>query len=487
MDVNRKSIKVNAILNVLKSTMSVIFPLITYPYVLRVLGAEGIGKVNYSNSLISYFSMFAMLGISTYGVREGAKIRNSKAKINQFVREVFTINIISTLLSYCVLLFVIANVEKLKSYSVLIIIQSLTILFTTFGLDWINIIYEDYLFTTIRGFIIHIITLVVMILFIKSPEDYIYYALFTVISSGVICFTNWFYIRKYVHPSITIHPNFRKHIKPLLIMLSNGLAVSIYVNFDTTMLGWMCGDLEVGLYSVSVKIYTIIKNILIAIYAVSMSRLALYHGENRYIDFKNLYTKIWNSLTIILIPSGIGLFCVSDFAMLFMGGKEYLKATGSLQILAIALILAIYGGLVTAVFNNVMGKEKDNLIATIISAIINCCLNFIFIPFLGQYGAAITTLISECFVLCFCILKSKDIFSYLFISDIKKNITDASIGSILIICTNYFVRLICHDTVVQLLLVILIGSMSYFLFLILRKNETFMDLLFTVKNTIRKR
>ena len=170
------------------------------------------------------------------------------------------------------------------------------------------------------------------------------------------------------------------------------------MNFDTTMLGWIKGDADVGLYSIAVKIYTIIKGILVAIYAVSLPRLAGYVGQNAFIEYKQIFSRICNYLSLILIPTSVGILCLSNEIMLFMGGRDYIAASFSLQILSVALIFAIYGGLITAVLNITIGKEKENLIATFWGAIINFSLNLFFIPLWGINGAALTTLISELFV-----------------------------------------------------------------------------------------
>ena len=134
----KKSIGINMILNVLRQTLTVIFPLITYPYALRILGVVNIGKVNYGSSIITYFSMIASLGIGTYAVREGAKRKNEKQELSNFANQVFTINIISTLISYLILFFSLRYVGILTTYTKLILIQSLTIVFTTMGVDWIK-------------------------------------------------------------------------------------------------------------------------------------------------------------------------------------------------------------------------------------------------------------------------------------------------------------------------------------------------------------
>ena len=127
MNNKQKPLGLNAILNAIKSSLSILFPLIIYPYVFHVLHSENIGRVNFSSSIVSYFSMFAMLGVTQYAIREGAKIRNDKNGINKLASEIFTINVISTIDSYFLLAICVLFVGKLHSYSELILICSISI------------------------------------------------------------------------------------------------------------------------------------------------------------------------------------------------------------------------------------------------------------------------------------------------------------------------------------------------------------------------
>lgn len=483
----KKNLGINAILNVIKSGLSVLFPLITYPYALRVLGAEGIGKVSYSTSIISYFSLLAMLGVSTYGVREGAKIKHEPLKFSNFVNEIFTINMISTTVAYLALAITLSFVTKLKPYAPLIALQSVSIIFTTLGVDWINTVYEDFLLITVRSILMHIISLIMLFLFVKTSNDYYTYALLTIVGNIIVCVSNWFYIRRYARVRITLHPRISKHIKPLLIMFSNAIATSVYVNFDTTMLGWMQGDVVVGQYSVAVKVYGIIKGILAAIYAVAVPRLASYLGQGDASRYKKLYTDLWKYLTILLIPSGVGLGCLSREIMQFMGGAEYLSATLSLQILSLALVFAIYGGLTTAVLNITIGKEKDNLIATVLSAVINCLLNLIFIPLFSLHGAAVTTCISEAFVLVFCLVRNRNINQYLDIKALRIDFLDSIVGSFLIIGVAIGIKEWIGSWILRIVLIIITSIIVYGIYMVIRRNQSCLFLLNMAKKKVVNR
>ena len=479
----QKNIGVNAVLNVIKSGLSVIFPLITYPYAIRVLGAEGIGKVTYGNSIISYFALIAMLGVTTYAVREGSKCKDNKDEFVKFTNEVFTINIVFTVLAYVLLALGVTFASGFNDYKGLLFLQSISIILTTLGVDWINTVYEDFLFITIRSIIAHLLSLILLFIFVHKPEDYHLYALLTVTTNGLTCISNWFYCRKYAKVRITFHPNFSKHLKPLLILFVNAVAVSIYVNFDTTMLGWIKGDYYVGLYAVPVRIYTIVKSVMVAVYTVAIPRLAFYIGKNELDEYKKLYSEIWGYLALLLIPAGIGLICISEEIMLFMGGSEYLNATFSLQILSASLVISIFGGLVTSCLNVTLGREKHNLMATIMSAGINCGLNLIFIPVFNHYGAALTTLVSEAIVFFFCLYRIPEKKQYIDFTKVKVTTAHALIGSAVICIYSYTIKIFVSNSIYRVCAIIPGAIILYAIILLIIKDKYILDIMEKVKKT----
>jgi O-antigen/teichoic acid export membrane protein len=176
----KKSLGVNAFLNGLRSVLNLFFPLITFPYVSRVLSVSGIGIYNFSNTYVSYFILIAGLGIATYAVREGAKYRENKDKIDEFVSQIFSLNMIATIIAYLLLFASLIIFKNLHNYVSCILIFSLQILFTTLGTEWIYTIYEDYTYITVRSIIFKIISIILLFLLVKKPEDYLNYAAITV-------------------------------------------------------------------------------------------------------------------------------------------------------------------------------------------------------------------------------------------------------------------------------------------------------------------
>ena len=466
-----KSLGTNALLNAIKSSLSIIFPLVTYPYIFRVLHAEGVGKFTYANSIVSYFSLLAVLGINTYAVREGAKLREDKKKVEVFINQLFTINIISTVIAYILLFALLFFTNFLSNYKDIIFVLSLTMLFTTLSADWINTIYEDFLIITLRSIAIYAISLILIFVLIRDDEDVLLYSFITVFSGLITCLMNRIYCKRYARIRLTKTINYQTHLPPILFFFINNIAVNIYVNSDTTMIGYMIGDYYVGLYSIAVRIYSVIKALLAALYLATIPRLSSYIGSGEKEKFKSTFSNIVSLLSLVLLPASIGLIMVSKEIILIFGGTEYLASITTLRILSISLIGAIAGGAITMCLNVPFGYERINMYATMLSCIINVGLNFWLIPNMKQDGAAITTAISEFFVAIFCIINNKEIKDCIDLIMVKRNLKDSLIGCITVACVSFFVRRFVSSGIIKPLVTVVSASIVlYIIELILSKN-----------------
>lgn len=393
----RKSLKMNALLNVIRQCCVILFPMITFPYASRVLGAASYGKINFGLSIISYITLIAGLGINNYAIREGSRIKSMKKNFNLFVDEIFSLNIMSTVIAYFLLFGAILCWTKLHSYTGLLLIQSTVVLFTTIGAEWINIIYEDYIFITIRYIICQTLAVILMFLFVKDSADYVLYAITS--TSGIIFanIMNIIHIRKDLGIKIKFHlsKGIKKHVRPVFIMFSTSIASLIYINSDVTLLGLMTNDTTVGYYSVSVKIYSLVKQLFNAMLMVCVPRFSgeLVNGNREKVNSQ--LENIINILILVLGSAAVGLVMLSKNIILIFAGHGYLPAVNSLKILAVALGFAAVACFYINVVMLPYQMEKKILQATMLSAGFNVVLNIVLIPFYGEIAAAMTTLVSE--------------------------------------------------------------------------------------------
>lgn len=482
----QKSLSKNAILNCVKTLMSIIFPLITYPYITRVLQPEYLGKINYANSIVSYYSLIAALGISTYAVREVAKCRNNREKLNTLVNEIFTVNMITTGIAYILLILTLGLVVELRAYISLVLILSLSIIFTTLGVDWINSAFEDYFIIAVRSIAVQCINLILVFCLVQSQEDYYRYAFLMVFTNIVICAWNFIYCRRYVSIRLTKRCCFLKHIKYLLVFFANNLAITIYCNSDSTMIGWFVGDACVGIYSVAVKVYTIIKSLLAAVYSVCIPRLSNLYANNQAKEANNLITSIVNCLMLVLFPAMAFLIIMAKPIIMILAGNSYIDGAFTLQLLSIALLFAILGGVVTNCINIPTGKEKITLKATVFAAVVNVGLNFVLIPMYKQNGAAITTIIAEMIVLGSCVMFNKKVLSILNWKTLCTNFLHAGFGGILILIIGITAKAKINSSLLQLVATAFFAMIAYCTVLLVVRNEFALAMLQIVKKIIKK-
>lgn len=432
-----KSIKLNAVLNSLRTILNVVFPLITFPYVSRVLLVDEIGKYNFSNSIISYFLLIAALGVDKYAIREGAKYRDDRAKISEFASRAFTINICSTILSYFLLFLYLLFSQKAQGYLACILIFSLQIFFTTLGTEWIYSIFEEYSYITVRSIIFKIISIALLFIFVRKPGDYLNYAAVTVFATVGSNIMNFINVHKYCDLHLTFKFDWKKMMAPILIIFASNVAISIYVSSDTTMLGYMKDDYTVGIYSVATKIYNVIRPVLAAALTVAIPRMAMYAGKNMKKEYDELMLKVSNTLFVITIPAMVGLIMLSEEVVIIVGGKKYLESQTALRLLSIAIIFSIFSGLFNQCALLPYHREKYSLFSSVFSAVENIGLNLILIPFIAEKGAALTTVLAEATMATMNYYNSRDIVRKAFVNKTTaKNLGTIAIGTaaIVVIC-----------------------------------------------------
>lgn len=472
----RKSLKLNAILNGFRSILNLLFPLITFPYVSRVLQADGIGKYNFSNSIVSYFLLIAALGINNYAVREGAKLRDDRKKFSYFASQIFTINLISTLLAYVLLFICLVLWRNLQVYRIAILIFSLQIFFTAVGVEWIYTIYEEYSYITIRSIVFKIISMVLLFIFIKRSNDYLNYVAITVFASVGSNILNYFHSKKFCDIRITLKIDFKHHLKPIFIIFATGIATQIYVNSDITILGLLKGDYFVGIYSVSSKIYNIVKTLVQALVIVTVPRLSMLLGKNKTEEFNNLLQRVTNILAMVTLPACVGLYMLAPQVITIISGEGYLRGVCSLRLLCPALLVSVFSWILAYCVLLPAKREKYFLFAAIASAGINILLNFILIPFMSENGAALTTSIAEVLMLILIVSYSRDILKKVYLKNFWKDIGSYILGAVLvgIVCViiNNFFEILS----VQIFLSVGISVIVYGLLLLLLKNKLCIEL-----------
>ena len=270
----QKSLGKNFVYSLLKTMMGVVFPLITFPYATRVLGAASLGKIDYAQANITYFSLLGAFGVSGYAVREGARIRDDKEKLSRFAGEVLAVNVVTVIISY-IACFLTIMIDKFAPYRGLMCLFSLTILLTSMGMEWLYNIHEEYAYITVRSFVFQLISVVLLYVFVKKPEDYLIYAGVLITSSVGSNILNFVRAHKYIRVRPIFNENFIKHFKPMCLIFVMDLAASVYLVMDRSMLGFITeSDTEVGLYGAAIKITVVITSLVACVRVIMTPRVS---------------------------------------------------------------------------------------------------------------------------------------------------------------------------------------------------------------------
>lgn len=455
----------NMLLNAVKGLMSVLFPLISFPYISRTLGVENVGRYDFAHSINSYFLLLAGLGISKYAVREGARIRD-REEFQHFADELFTINMIATAFAYA-LLAAVMLLPKLREYRALLFVLSLQIVFTTMGVEWIYSIFEDYMFITIRSVMFQLLSLVLMFAFVHTSDDLLNYTAIVTLSGTGANMWNYFYSRRYCRISLTGRINWKRHIKPICILFGMNLTVSIYVSSDITILGFLCGEYATGIYSVSVKVYTAIKTVLSAVLVVSIPRFSSLLGKKDEKAFNQKATDIYFTILTFVLPIIWGVILLRKQIILLLSGSAFVSATSSLALLAIALFFCMCAWFWSQCIMIPLKMDVQNLQITMISALVNIVLNFALIPLWKENAAAFTTILAEGVAFLGCQYYGK---RYVTIKGVGAMVTKIFVGCIAIAIVCFLMRMLRLNLLLYTIFTVFVSGIVYCIVEVLLRN-----------------
>ena len=269
-------------------------------------------------------------------------------------------------------------------------------------MEWIFTSNEEYLYITIRTIVVQVISLLFLFLFVHKPDDVNAYAGLTVFSLAAVNVANYVRSRKYCNLRFTINIEWNEYLKPILVFFGTTIATTVYISSDTTILGFLCDDYTVGLYSSASKIYSMLKGVLYAATAASVPRMAALWSENKVKEFKKLGEEIYALFLTLTIPAVFGLYLIAKEIITVLAGPQFFESYIALRILGFSLFFSLGAGFWSNAILVAVGEEKKILKITIISAIINFILNLVLIPSMKEKAAAITTLISEVIVFVYC-------------------------------------------------------------------------------------
>lgn len=475
-----QSVKVNYILNLINTGTQMLFPLITFPYVCRVIEADGIGQINFFQSIISYISLFTCLGIPMYAIREIARDRSDVVQMNRTAMEILLLHSMLTLVGYAIVAILCLTIPQIQVNIPLFLILSLTIFFTAIGCEWFYQGIEDFKYITIRGLFIKTVSVVLLFIFVKSKTDLLYYGCYTVFGVLGGNIFNFFRLRKYIHRENIIFSelHIKRHIKPVLKVFSFSVVTSIYLQLNTVLLGFLKNALVVGYFAAATKVMQMLLKMSACLGSVMMPRASHLIAENKEAEFNRLIQKSYDFTLAIALPMTIGLiFCAPSLITALCGVKFEHSILPSQIIAPIILMVAI---------SNVFGiqvlfpKGKINVVTLCcgIGAVADLILNLCLIPFFSYIGTSIAYLGAEVATTVSMYFIGR---KYIPIIYFKKSHLTYALGCIVMALALYGISLLQLPTLTILLLQGCSGVLAYFIILCIRKDEMLVQILSKIK------
>ena len=470
-----QSIKNNFLLNLSTTITGLLFPLITFPYASRILMADGIGQVQFFQSIIDYVSLCTALGIPLYAVREIARIRDNKELRSRTTIEILLLHAILTLVGYIVVFILAKTVAKIEIDASLFFLLSTTLFFNTIGVAWFYQAIEDFKYITLRSLFVRILSLVALFIFVKTKQDLFYYAGILVIGTVGNNIFNFFRLRKYIKLSKGEFKrlNLLRHLIPALKIFILNLVISIYVNLDSVMLGFLKNEESVGYYAAATRLTKAILGIVSSLGAVLLPRFSNMITNGQKEEFQLLANKAASFTIALSLPMSVGLIFMAAPIIHIFCGNGFEPTILTLKLVAPIVLFIGLSGIIGMQILYPQGREKYVIISTMVGACINLLINYLLIPQYGQYGAALGTVIAEFMVTVIMILLGR---KYLPINILSKQNLHYLIGSIVISILLAFLFVFPLHEVNYLLIGILLSVIVYYAYLLMIKDTLALQL-----------
>ncbi|WP_373598228.1 flippase [Paraclostridium bifermentans] len=460
----------NIIYKLILNIFNICLPLIVSPYVLRVIGPENLGRINYAESIYTYFFAFASFGVYQYGIREVAKYRENKEKLSEFFTSCFVINLISSISMLIIYIIFIRVNQSLDSLQIILIVYSINIFSNIFYVEWANEGFENYKFITVKTVVIRIIYVVGIFALVRKQEDFIYYVILNVLFILFNNLTSFIFIKKNIgfnFKNLQIHC----HIKYLLagfIICNYGI---LFYQIDKTMLGTYGSELDVSLYSISNMIMFMILTMIQTILTVSVPRLVKTMSDDSE-EYNNLLNKLYKIYCMFTFPAAIGVIILSKYILIFYGGSQYIDANLTLKLFSIFMIIINIEMFIRNQVLYINGKEKIIAIYLLIAGVVNLVGNKIAIINLQlkSEGAILATIIASILLLTLeyiYILKNMKFKFKIISKDILKYIVSSLTFIPIYILLNNMIK----NEIIVFILTIVLCVVSYFTMLAIFKDE----------------
>lgn len=461
--------QLNLVYSILNVFVSTLFPIIVFPYIARVLGAEGIGEYNFYSQAITYLALFSSFGINIYGVREIGKFKDNIIKRSQIAIELFSINFLNAIVIFFALLFFVSNSHYSADFYTIVLLS--TILFSNaIAVEWFFVGVEFQKYILIRGFIVKIISLGFIFFFVKSKEDLINYILVVILGLFIPALFNFYNFIKMVSLKTLKKPVFKFHFKFLISIFLVETSFRYFGMADTVILGLNEPKVIVGYYSLALSVFSIVSSFIRVSAITLLPRASYFLNFNLMDDFAILINNTIKFILFIGVPFSIGMFIWSDFIVNLLGGDGFEQSAVILKFFAPLLIVSSLINMLIFQILYPQNQIKSIIISLIIGILLNLFLNFFLIPIYSSIGVVISSLISQLTILLILVKSNKNfILSAFFSNDMFVYIYAGITLMLSIIILNYIFESI------NIIIQFIVGIVCYLVALLYFKEYLFIN------------
>ena len=444
----------NYLYNLSYQILTIILPIITVPYVTRIFTSEALGNYVFYNSIVSYFSLFAMLGIGVYGTKQIA----AASDVSNTFWNIYVIQLIASILALSVYVVAVFSISQMGGIIPLIV--GITLFAKMIDISWLFSGKEDFKKITIRNVVVRIIGVISIFTFVKSSDDLYLYVFLIVIFDFLGQFVMWVPAKKFIkHPSFNTN-TIKKNLYPIILLFLPQVAISLYVVLDRTLLGILGSYSDVGIYEQGQKLISILLKVVSSLGVVMLPRVTNLLSDRKEKEAENMVRFSFILYNLIIFPMIFGLIAVNDvFVKLFLG-KNFQDVKYVLYITVFNIIFVGWTNILGYQVLVVRNKNKEFMLSTTIPAFVSVVVNIAAIPFFGYIGASITAVVVEILVFAIQWYYSRNIINknLLFNKDLVK-----------IICSSlvmFGVVMLCKitlglDGIIGLIIYLVVGGISY--------------------------
>lgn len=476
----RKSIAENLFYNMLYQVIVTVLPVITTPYVARALGLQATGIHSYTESIVTYFTLFGSLGTSLYAVRKIASVREDDELL---AKTTFEIMVLKLILMLATLAIFIPTLCFGSDYSYIYRIHIINIVAVGIDISWFYQGIEDFKKVTIRNLLMKLFFVIALFLFVKTPDDLPIYVLSIVASSLLGNLVMLYYLPKYINVRSISALKPLIHLKDCIVLFVPQIMNYVYSLLDRSLLGWMTNTDNVGIYDQAQRLVRMITGILQTLGYVMMARIANLSATNDTDGIKKYIQKSIDFTLFLAFPFMFGILAVaSDFVPLFLG-DEYLQVIPTLRLLSVLIL--------TSSFNSILGvqllvplkRERVYTVAMISGAAVNVIVNICLIPHFGVTAACIASITAELVVFTVSFISARDMLS---VKTIIKNNWLVLVASVIMYFAVCLVAKVNLNLFLKLALEIGTGVIVYFIITAVTKNEILWTILAKIRNLFKK-